>query len=99
MTLKKIIIRPETITNASATFKVILKKQDDGDTTDDTVAQQTSDGSHSSNTAITFLESGFDATPSVGALDKVSLHIKASVDPSSTIDWYITSVWEVTQEL
>ena len=99
MTLKKIILRPETITDAAATFKIFLKKQDDGDTTDDTVATQTSAGSHNNNTAFTLSEAGFSATPSVGALDKVSLHIKASVDPSSTIDWYITSVWEVTQEL
>ena len=99
MTLKKIILRPETISNAAATFKIFLKKQDDGDTTDDTVATQTSAGSHGNNTAFTLSEAGFSATPSVGALDKVSLHIKASVDPSSTIDWYITSVWEVTQEL
>ena len=98
MTLQRIIIRPETLSSTD-TFNVIIVKQDDGDTTNDTVATATSAGNHADNTAIVINQSDFNATPSVGALDKVSIKILPASDLSGTIDWYITSIWKVDKIL
>ena len=98
MTLQRIIIRPETLSSTD-TFNVIVIKQDDGDTTNDTVATATSAGNHADNTAIVINQSDFNATPSVGALDKVSIKILPASDLSGTIDWYITSIWKVDKIL
>ena len=44
---------------------------------------------------ITINKSDWNNTPTVEAGDKVGLSIQASTDASGSIDWYITSVWQV----
>ena len=95
MTLHKLFVRPETISDTSAELTFALDKQDDGDTTVDSIATFTYDTTLASNTLITVNLSDWSANPSVEAGDKIGLSIDASTDPSGTIDWYVTSVWRV----
>tara|TARA_R110002020_G_scaffold442986_2_gene654223 strand:- start:2914 stop:3441 length:528 start_codon:yes stop_codon:yes gene_type:complete len=95
MTLYKLYMRPETLTDATADFEFGLDKQDDGDTTVDSVATVTYSTTLASDTMITINKSDWNNVPTIEAGDKVGLSIEASKDSSGTIDWYITSVWQV----
>jgi len=95
MTCYKILFRPETLSTATADFTFTLQKQDDGDTTRDTVATFTYTTTLASNTLITINETDWNNSPAVGAGDKVGISIAADVDPAGSIDWYITSVWRI----
>jgi hypothetical protein len=97
MTLYKLYMRPETLSSGTATenFAFGLDKQDDGDTTVDSVATFTYEPTLSSDTMITINKSDWNNTPTVEAGDKIALSIQASADSSGTIDWFITSVWQV----
>mgnify|MGYP003634819675 CR=1 FL=1 len=95
MTLYKLYMRPETLSDATANFTFALDKQDDGDTTVDSVATVTYSTTLVSDTMITINKSDWNNTPTVEAGDKVGLSIQASTDASGSIDWYITSVWQV----
>ena len=95
MTLHKLFVRPETISDTSAELTFALDKQDDGDTTVDSIATFTYDTTLASNTLLTVNRSDWTANPTVEAGDKIGLSIDASTDPSGTIDWYVTSVWRV----
>jgi hypothetical protein len=95
MTLHKLFVRPETLSDTSADLRFTLDKQDDGDTTVDQIATFTYTSTLASDTLITINRSDWDVMPSVEAGDKIGLSILASSDPSGAIDWYITSVWEV----
>ena len=99
MTLHKLFVRPETLTNTSAELTFALDKQDNGDITVDSVATFTYDTTLASNTLLTVNSSDWSATPSVEAGDKIGLSIDASADPSGSIDWYITSVWKVEVQI
>jgi len=94
MTIHKIVVRPETISDTSADLTFTLDKQDDGDTTVDEVATARYSTTTASDTFITIDRSDFTADPTVEAGDKIGLSLTASADPSGAIDWYITSVWE-----
>jgi hypothetical protein len=95
MTLHKLFVRPETISNTSAELTFALDKQDDGDTTVDSIATFTYDTTLASNTLLTVNRSDWSANPSVEAGDKIGLSIDANTDPSGNINWYITSVWRI----
>jgi len=95
MTLHKLIMRPETLSDATADFTFGLDKQDDGDTTVDSVATVTYSAELASDTMITINRGDWNNNPTVEAGDKVGLSITASATSSGTIDWYITSVWEI----
>ena len=95
MTLHKLIMRPETLSDGTANFTFGLDKQDDGDTTVDSVATVTYSATLSSNTMITINREDWNNNPVIEAGDKVGLSITASATSSGTIDWYITSVWAV----
>lgn len=96
MTCHKILFRPETLSDATADFEFKIVKQDDGDTTRDTVSTFTYTTTLSSDTLIEINQSDWDNSPTVEAGEKVSIYLDASTDPSGTIDWFITSVWKVT---
>ena len=95
MTLHKLFVRPETISNTSAELTFALDKQDDGDTTVDSIATFTYDTTLASNTLLTVNHSDWSANPSVEAGDKIGLSIDANTDQSGNINWYITSVWRM----
>ena len=95
MTLHKLLVRSETLSDTSADLTFTLDKQDDGDTTVDEIATFTYTSTLASDTLITINRSDWSADPSVEAGDKIGLSITSSADPSGTIDWYITSVWEI----
>ena len=96
MTLHKLFVRPETISDTSAELTFALDKQDDGDTTVDSIATFTYDTLLHNESFITINRSDWSADPSVEAGDKIGISIDADADPSSSaIPWYITSVWEV----
>ena len=96
MTLHKLFVRPETISAASANLTFALDKQDDGDTTVDSIATYLYNPDNLvSDTLITINRSDWTANPTVDAGDKIGLSIDASTDPSGNIDWYVTSVWRV----
>jgi len=95
MTCYKILFRPETLTGATANFTFTLQKQDDGDTTRDTVATFEYTTTLASDTLITINETDWNNSPAVESGDKVGLSIAADTDPAGSIDWYITSVWRV----
>ena len=95
MILHKLFVRPETISDTSAELAFALDKQDDGDTTVDSIATFTYDTTLASNTLLTVNRSDWSANPTVEAGDKIGLSIDASTDPSGNIDWYVTSVWRV----
>ena len=96
MTLKKIILRPETIADANATLTFRIKKQINGSVSVVTVATFEYDTELASNTLLQVNESDFDNSPTVVAGEKLAISIEADADPdgSSTIDYYITSVWK-----
>jgi len=96
MTLKKIILRPETIADANATLTFKIKKQINGSVSVVTVATFEYDTELASNTLLQVNESDFDNSPTVVAGEKLAISIEADADPdgSSTIDYYITSVWK-----
>ncbi len=95
MTLNKLYFRPETLSDGTANFTFGLDKQDDGDTTVDSIATFTYEPTLSSNTMITVSKSDFNNTPTIEAGKKAGLFVQANPDPSDSIDWYVTSVWEV----
>ena len=95
MTLNKLYFRPETLSDGTANFTFGLDKQDDGDTTVDSIATFTYEATLSSDTMITVSKSDFNNTPTIEAGKKAGLFVQSSSDSSGTIDWYITSVWEV----
>tara|TARA_R100000700_G_C3178827_1_gene154849 strand:- start:4107 stop:4787 length:681 start_codon:yes stop_codon:yes gene_type:complete len=95
MSCYKMLFRPETLSAGSADFTFTLVKQDDGDTTVDTVATFTYTTTLASDTLITINESDWNNAPKVEAGDKVAINVDASTDPSGEIDWYVTSVWRV----
>ena len=93
MSLVKIIVRPKAIQN-SGTLRVVLKKEDDGDGTNDTVASATPSGNLASNTAKVVTASDFDNTPDVGILDKINIELSTNVDVNTSItEWFVTTVW------
>jgi len=95
MTLNKLYFRPETLSDGTANFTFGLDKQDDGDTTVDSIATFTYEPTLSSNTMITVSKSDFNNTPTIEAGKKAGLFVQANPDPSDSIDWYVTSVWQV----
>jgi hypothetical protein len=93
MSLVKIIVRPTAVQNSGA-LRVTLKKEDDGDGTNDTVATATPSGNLASNTAKVVTASDFDNTPDIGILDKINIELSTSVDVNtSSTDWFVTTVW------
>ena len=101
MTCHKILFRPETLSGAtSADISFTIHRQDDGDTSTDTVARFTHTPELVSNTLLTVNESDFDNPPTIEAGAKVGISISATIDPAGgTIDYYITSVWRVEVEI
>ena len=101
MTCHKILFRPETLGGStSADISFTIHRQDDGDTTTDTVARFTHTPELVSNTLLTVNESDFDNPPTIEAGAKAGISISANVDPAGgTIDYYITSVWRVEVEI
>lgn len=101
MTCHKILFRPESLGGAtSADISFTIHRQDDGDTTTDTVARFTHTPTLVSNTLLTVNESGFNNPPTVEAGAKAGISISATIDPAGgTIDYYITSVWRVEVEI
>lgn len=95
MTLHKLYFRPETLTDGTANFTFGLDKQDDGDTSVDSIATFTYEATLSSDTMITVNKSNWNNTPTIEAGKKAGLFVQSSSDSSGTIDWYVTSVWEV----
>ena len=95
MTLNKLCFRPETLSDGTADFTFGFNKQDDGDTTIDSIATFTYEPSLSSDTMITINKSDWNNTPTVDADKKIGLFVQASSDSSGSIDWYVTSFWEV----
>ena len=95
MTLHKLYFRPETLTDGTANFTFGLDKQDDGDTSVDSIATFTYEATLSSDTMITVNKSDWNNTPTIEAGKKAGLFVQSSSDSSGTIDWYVTSVWEV----
>jgi len=95
MTLHKLYFRPETLTDGTANFTFGLDKQDDGDATVDSIATSTYEATLSSDTMITVNKSDWNNTPTIEAGKKAGLFVQSSSDSSGTIDWYVTSVWEV----
>ena len=101
MTCHKILFRPESLAGAtSADISFTIHRQDDGDTTTDTVARFTHTPELVSNTLLTVNESDFNNPPTVEAGAKVGMSIAATIDPAGgIIDYYITSVWRVEVEI
>tara|TARA_Y100001937_G_C7027584_1_gene288512 strand:+ start:146 stop:844 length:699 start_codon:yes stop_codon:yes gene_type:complete len=101
MTCHKILFRPESLAGAtSADISFTIHRQDDGDTSTDTVARFTHTPELVSNTLLTVNESDFDNPPTIEAGAKVGISISATIDPAGgTIDYYITSVWRVEVEI
>tara|TARA_Y100001973_G_C5204662_1_gene340562 strand:- start:786 stop:1556 length:771 start_codon:yes stop_codon:yes gene_type:complete len=95
MTLYKLYMRPETLSDGTANFAFGLDKQDDGDTTVDSVSTFTYTPTLSSDTMITVNKSDWNNTPTVEAGKKIGLYVQPSADSSGSIDWFITSVWQV----
>jgi len=95
MTLYKLYMRPETLSAPTANFTFGLDKQGDGSTTVNSIATFTYEPTLSSDTMITINKSDWNNTPTVEAGKKVGISIEASTDSSGTIDWFITSVWQV----
>lgn len=101
MTCHKILFRPESLAGAtSANITFTIHRQDDGDTTTDTVASFIHTPTLVSNTLFTINESDFNVSPKVEAGSKVGISIEATIDPAGgNIDYYITSVWRVEVEI
>ena len=101
MTCHKILFRPESLAGAtSADISFTIHRQDDGDTTTDTVARFTHTPELVSNTLLTVNESDFNNPPTLEAGAKAGISIAATIDPAGgTIDYYITSVWRVEVEI
>ena len=101
MTLRKLMMRPTTITGGANDLTLRLKKMDNGDTTVDTVATALWDVSDSafddlaSGTLISFEKSHFDNNPKFEIGDKAALSIQAAGDHGGSIVWTVTSIWEV----
>tara|TARA_R100000008_G_scaffold44970_1_gene26264 strand:- start:237 stop:905 length:669 start_codon:yes stop_codon:yes gene_type:complete len=95
MSMQKITIRPETITDVDALYTIKLYKQEDNSTSVVEVASATTVGRQASNTAFSFSHTDFDNLPSIASGTKCGLSITANLDPTGTEDWYITSVWRV----
>jgi len=103
MTLYKLFVRPDGLTDTSgdgsetndADLTFTLDKQDDGDTTVDSIATFTYTTLLNNESFITINQSDWSAVPVVEAGDKIGISIDSSADPSGTIIWYITSVWKV----
>ena len=101
MTCHKILFRPESLAGAtSADISFTIHRQDDGDTSTDTVARFTHTPELVSNTLLTVNESDFNNPPTIEAGAKACISIAATIDPAGgTIDYYITSVWRVEVEI
>ena len=95
MTLNKLYFRPETLDDGTANFTFGLDKQDDGDATVDSIATFPYEATLSSDTMITVNKSDWNNTPTIEAGKKAGLFVQSSSDSSGTIDYYVTSVWEV----
>ena len=96
MTLKKIIFRPEVVDEDGSELTFTIKKQANGSTTVSEVATFTYDTTLVSNTLLQVNESDFNNSPTVIAGEKLSISLTsdADLDGSTTIDYYITSVWK-----
>ena len=96
MTLKKIIFRPEVVDEDGSELTFKIKKQANGSTTVSEVATFTYDTTLVSNTLLQVNESDFNNSPTVIAGEKLSISLTsdADLDGSTTIDYYITSVWK-----
>ena len=96
MILHKLIMRPETLSSGTPNFTFGLDKQDNESTTVNSVATFTYEPTLASNTMITVKRNdGWSALPKINAGEKVGLSIQAASDTSSSIDWFITTVWEI----
>ena len=96
MTLNKIMFRAPTIdSNAGADLAIKLYKMDDGDAVTDLVARATHQDELVANTFFVVNRSDFDAHPKFEMGDNCGISIEAVSDYGSTINWKITSVWEV----
>ncbi len=96
MTLNKIMFRAPTIsTNSTADLAIKLYKMDDEDAVVDIVARATHQDELVANTFFVVNRSDFDAHPKFEMGDNCGISIEAVSDYGSTINWKITSVWEV----
>ncbi len=96
MTLNKIMFRAPTIsTNSTADLAIKLYKMDDEDAVVDIVARATHQDELVANTFFVVNRSDFDAHPKFEIGDNCGISIEAVSDYGSTINWKITSVWEV----
>lgn len=96
MTLNKIMFRAPTIdTNPTADLAIKLYKMDDGDAVTDLVARATQQDTLVENTFFVANKSDFDAHPKFEMGDNCGISIEAVQDYGSSINWKITSVWEV----
>ena len=100
MTLNKIMFRAPTIdSNPTANLVIKLYKMDDGDAVVDIVARATHQDSLVANTFFVVNKSDFDAHPKFEMGDNCGISIQAIQDYGSTINWKITSVWEVETQI
>tara|TARA_R100001443_G_scaffold58514_1_gene69067 strand:+ start:6251 stop:6919 length:669 start_codon:yes stop_codon:yes gene_type:complete len=95
MSMQKIIIRPETITDVDALYTIKLYKQENGSTSVVNVASASTTSRQASNTSFELSLADFDNLPSIVSGTKCGISITANVDPTGAEDWYITSVWRV----
>jgi len=97
MTLKKLFVRIESITNlGNHNLTVTLIRKADGVITNTTVASATKAfASGNSNKTVTYLESDFSATPRLTQKQLGSLKIQFGSDYGSQTDFFVTSVWQM----
>ena len=97
MTLKKLFIRIESITNiGNHNLTVTLISKADGTISNTTVASATqSFSAASSNKTVTYVESDFSATPRLTQKQLGSLKIQFGSDYGSQTDFFVTSVWQM----
>ena len=95
MTLFKILVRPETISDSTANISISVRKQEDTSATIDTVATATySTDDLASNKYFQLKQTEFDNTPVVDSGKMVGLHMLSAADPGGSGNWWITSVWK-----
>jgi len=100
MTLNKIMFRAPTIgANSTADLAIKLYKMDDGDAVVDIVARATHQDELVANTFFVVNKSDFDAHPKFEMGDNCGISIEAVSDYGSSINWKITSVWEVETQI
>lgn len=95
MTLFKILIRPESISDSSSDISISVREQDNASATIDTVATATySTDDLASNDYFELKQKDFDNSPAVDIGKKLGLFMQANADPGGSGNWWITSVWK-----